>query len=100
MPYSKKLYHEAKGAKSPIEFVYLCTDQGLNQEKWINKVAELEQPGTHIFVENNVISELLSLFNGAGFPTYAVIKPNGEIDTKAISWMKDVTLEKLEEMTK
>jgi hypothetical protein len=29
-----------------------------------------------------------------------VIKPNGEIDTKAISWMKDVTLEKLEEMTK
>lgn len=100
MPYSKKLHHEAKGAKSPIEFVYLCTDQGSNQEKWINKVVELEQPGTHIFVENNVISELLSLFNGAGFPTYAVIKPNGEIDTKAISWMKDVTLEKLEEMTK
>ncbi|WP_333626475.1 TlpA disulfide reductase family protein [Sphingobacterium siyangense] len=100
MPYSKKLHHKAKGAKSPIEFVYLCTDQGSNQEKWINKVVELEQPGTHIFVENNVISELLSLFNSAGFPTYAVIKPNGEIDTKAISWMKDVTLEKLEEMTK
>ncbi|WP_313268065.1 TlpA disulfide reductase family protein [Sphingobacterium sp.] len=100
MPYSKKLHHKAKATKLPVEFVYLCTDQGSNREKWINKVVELEQPGIHLFVNDSLITELFSLFNRSGFPTYAVIKPNGEIDTKGISWMSDVTLEKLKEMTK
>jgi len=100
MPYSKKLHHQAKEAKLPIEFIYLCTDASSDQQKWVNKVAELEQPGTHLFVGNTVISELFTLFNRSGFPTYVVIKPNGEIDTKAIPWMSDVTLEKLKEMMK
>lgn len=100
MLYSKKLHHQAKEEKVPVEFIYLCTDASSDQQKWINKVAELEQPGTHLFVENNLISELFSLFNRSGFPTYVVIKPNGEIDTKAISWMSGVTLEKLKEMMK
>lgn len=100
MPYSKKLHHQAKEAKLPVEFIYLCTDASSNQQKWINKVAELEQPGTHLFVANTVISELFTLFNRSGFPTYVVVKPNGEIDTKAISWMSAVTLENLKEMMK
>ncbi|RKE44390.1 thioredoxin-like domain-containing protein [Sphingobacterium detergens] len=98
MPYGKKLHNQAKEAKLPVEFIYLCTDASSDQQKWVNKVAELEQPGTHLFVGNTVISELFTLFNRSGFPTYVVIKPNGEIDTKAISWMNGVTLEKLKEM--
>lgn len=98
MPYHKKLQQEAEKENLPVVFIYLCTDGNSSESVWQNKIAELEQPGEHIFVQNSQMNELLTLFNGAGYPTYAVIKPNGQIDTKTISFNRKIDIEGLKKL--
>ncbi len=98
MPYSKQMHHEAKEYGHPIAFVYLCTSSSSSEEKWKNKVLELEQPGTHVYIDEKLINELMTLFNKSGFPSYVVIKPNGEIDTGAVSWMSNTSIDELKKL--
>lgn len=100
MPHQKNLQQQVTKENLPVVFVYLCTDGGSSESKWQNKIAELEQPGEHIFVENKQMNELLTLFNGAGYPTYAVIKPNGQIDTKTINLNSKIDIEGLKNLMK
>lgn len=95
MPISKKLHEENKDL--PIEFVYICTNSSSNEKTWKDKVVGLELPGTHIFMDDKIVSELKSSFNnvGAGFPTYVVIDVNGKLRPKAIQWMNSLDREKL-----
>jgi thiol-disulfide isomerase/thioredoxin len=75
-PSSKKLHEDVKDL--PLEFVYLCTSDGSNIEKWKAKIAEFKLSGTHIYVEKSIESELMRMFSGSGFPTYVLINPKGE----------------------
>jgi thiol-disulfide isomerase/thioredoxin len=75
-PKSKKLHEDTKDL--PIEFVYLCTSEGSTFEKWINKIAEFELNGTHIYVDKKIENELMEMFSGSGFPTYVLINTKGE----------------------
>jgi len=87
LPFSKSLHEANKDL--PIEYVYLCTNSASNINIWKNKVAELQIPGTHIFVDDKVISQLKALLNATGgFPAYVVIDANGKVNTKAISRME------------
>ena len=95
MPHSKQLFQQVENEKLPVVFVYLCTDVQSSETLWQNKIAELEQPGEHIFVQNQQISELMELFNTSGYPTYALVKPDGQIDTKTISLNRKFSLEEL-----
>lgn len=95
MPHSKQLFQQVENEKLPVVFVYLCTDVQSSETLWQNKIAELEQPGEHIFVQNQQISELMELFNTSGYPTYALVKPDGQIDTKTISLNRKLSLEEL-----
>lgn len=98
MPHHKKLQQQVEKEYLPIVFVYLCTDGNSSESVWQNKIAELEQPSEHIFVQNSQMNELMRLFNGAGYPTYAVIKPNGQIDTKTISLNRKIDIEGLKKL--
>ena len=95
MPHTKQLFQQVENEKLPVVFVYLCTDVQSSETLWQNKIAELEQPGEHIFVPNQQISELMDLFNASGYPTYAIIKPDGQIDTKTINLNRRFSLEEL-----
>lgn len=83
MPYSKKLHDETKDM--PIEFVYLCTSNNSSLEKWKSKIAELEIPGTHIYVEDTIETDLMNLFSFVGFPSYAFIDAKGNYKPGAIT---------------
>lgn len=95
LPFSKKLHEETKYL--PIEYVYICTNSSSNEHIWKNKVVGLELPGTHIFMDDKIVSELKSSFNnaGSGFPTYVVIDVKGKLRPKAIQWMESLDREKL-----
>ena len=95
MPHSKQLFQQVKDEKLPVVFVYLSTDVQSSETLWQNKIAELEQPGEHIFVQNHQINELMDLFNTSGYPTYAIIKPNGQIDAKTINLNRKFSIEEL-----
>jgi thiol-disulfide isomerase/thioredoxin len=82
MPYSKRLHTDTKAL--PIEFVYLCTSNNSGEDKWKTKIAELEIPGTHIFVEETIETELMNLFSMNGFPSYAFINASGVFVPDAI----------------
>lgn len=77
LPFGKKA-HEA-AADLPIEFVYLCTESGADQEKWQNLIASHQVPGTHLFVPEAPHSELMKLLSARGYPTFVLIKPDGTV---------------------
>lgn len=83
MPYSKKLHDETLGM--PIEFVYLCTSNNSTLERWKSKIAELKIPGTHIFVDDTIETDLMNLFSFVGFPNYALIDAQGKYKPGAIT---------------
>ena len=62
----------------------------------------LELPGTHIFMDDKIVSELKSKFNnaGSGFPTYVVIDMNGKLRPNAIQWMQSLDRDKLKTATR
>lgn len=89
MPYSKKLHEENKDL--PIEYVYLCTNSNSTEEIWKKRVAELKNPGTHIFVDDEIISKLKSKLDAdGGFPRYTVIDINGKNHPEVIKFMHSV----------
>ena len=75
-PYSKKLNDDTKDL--PVEFIYLCTSDGSDLEKWKSKIAEYKLSGTHIFIEKSIESRLMSLFSVSGYPSYLFINSKGE----------------------
>ena len=93
MPYSNKLHHEAKGL--PIEFIYLCTSSGSSIDKWKSKIAELKQPGTHLFVNKSIVNELMDLFSLSGFPSYVFINSKGEYKPRVIGRISTIDKNKL-----
>jgi len=87
LPFSKKLHEENKDL--PIEYIYLCTNSGSNIDIWKNRVAGLQIPGTHIFVNEKIIAQLKTVFNAeSGFPSYVVVDVNGKVNPKTITRME------------
>lgn len=87
LPFSKSLH--ASNKDLPIEYVYLCTSYSSNINIWKNKVAELEIPGTHIFVDEKIITQLKATLSAtSGFPAYVVIDADGKVNKNAIFRME------------
>ncbi len=76
-PHSAKLHSEAHDL--PVEFVYLCTEYGGDQKRWKEKIVENELPGFHLFLTKARHIEMMDLFNGRGYPTYAVVTNNAKV---------------------
>lgn len=94
LPASKKLQEANRDL--PIAFIYICTNSSSNVTVWKNKIADMQIPGTHIFSDDKIVSELQSKFNAEkGFPTYVVIDVNGKLKPKAIEWIKTLDRESL-----
>jgi thiol-disulfide isomerase/thioredoxin len=75
MPYSKKLHEESKAL--PVVFVYLCTENNSDEEKWKRKIIELKQPGIHFFIDEKLDSDIMRLFSLNGYPSYILLNKNG-----------------------
>lgn len=98
IPRSKKL-HEAN-PDLPIEYVYLCTTGGSNEKLWKSRVVDLKASGTHIFVNNTIITELKRIFNaGGGFPAYVVIDLQGNASASKIRFMSELDRDKLKQVS-
>jgi len=82
-PNIKRIYNETKDL--PIEFIYICTDYSTNINCWESTISIFEQPGIHLFVENNILNDLWRLFPiSPNFPAYAFIDINGKFKPEAI----------------
>lgn len=98
LPFSKTLHEKNKDL--PIEYIYLCTTSSSNIDTWKNRVAELQIPGTHIFVNEKIIAQLKTAFNAeGGFPTYVVVDVNGKVNAKAITRMESLNRETVKKAT-
>jgi thiol-disulfide isomerase/thioredoxin len=89
LPFSKAFHEENKDL--PIEYIYLCTANNSTLHRWKNKIADLQLPGTHIYVDEMIMDKLRTALNAeGGFPTYVVIDVNGKISSRAITKMQTV----------
>jgi len=93
MKQSKQIKQELK--KLPVEVVYLCVADGSSEEKWKKKVAELELKGNHIFLNRKLSGELMSHFKFQGYPSYAFIDKDGNIDLDYILRISRIDVEDL-----
>jgi len=97
LPNSKKLHEANKDL--PVAYVYLCTSSGSTIELWKQKVANLQIPGTHIFVEDKIVSQLKEMLNAStGFPAYVVMDVNGKVNSKVITHMGYLNRESLKKV--
>lgn len=95
MPFSKTINEENKDL--PVAFIYLCTNSASNEAVWKNKVAEMEIPGTHIFVEDKIIVELRKRLDASGgYPAYVIIDKAGNIHPKRINSIREVNRDLLQ----
>ena len=80
----------------PIEFIYICTSSGSTMDKWKNKIIEMKISGTHIFVDEKLVTELMTLFGKSAFPSYIVFNKAGKIIPGAIKFMGTTTIQDLQ----
>lgn len=97
MPYSLKLSNQAN--HMPVKFIYLCTSQGSNIDVWKNKVADLRQTGTHIFIGQKLMNKLMDLFGKSGFPSYVLINSSGRLVKQNIQSISMVSIDDLKKWT-
>jgi len=88
MPHGKTLQQDSKDL--PVVFVYVCTASGSDEGKWKRKVAELQLPGIHFFVDKTLDAELAQYFSFSGYPGHAFIDRNGTYKPGAIKWIYDI----------
>ncbi|QKZ13412.1 TlpA family protein disulfide reductase [Spirosoma sp. KUDC1026] len=88
MPHSKKLQQDAKDL--PVVFVYVCTAQGSDEDKWKRKIGELKLPGIHFFIDEALDAKLAKLFSFSGYPGYAFIDQKGVYKPGVITWMSAI----------
>jgi len=94
LPFSKKLHENNKDL--PVEYIYLCTTSNSSIDVWKNRVADLQLPGTHIYVNDKIITQLKEAFNAtSGFPSYVVVDINGKANPKAVFRMQELNRESL-----
>jgi thiol-disulfide isomerase/thioredoxin len=94
LPVSKKLHEKNKDLD--IEYIYICTSGGSNLDKWKNKVADLQIPGTHFFMNEKLMAQLTYMLNAsAGYPAYVTIDSKGKINSKVITSMSLLNRESL-----
>ena len=96
MPRMKKLNEETKDL--PTEFIYICTSRGSSMEKWSNKIMELQQSGIHIYLEDTINAELMSLFSFSTFPNYAFIDKTGKFISGTFNDKSNFKAEKIKEL--
>lgn len=97
MPSSAKLHHAATDL--PLEFVYLCTVSGSDKIKWQDKVVEMKQPGTHIFMDDKLTNELMAMFKKGGYPSYICFNRDGQVSKElSINSMMSVSLDDLKKL--
>ncbi|SDD82765.1 TlpA family protein disulfide reductase [Niabella drilacis] len=95
---SKKLHEETKDL--PVEYIYLCTTSGSDEETWKNRIGTLKPSGTHIFINEELESAFRKKLNAnGGYPTYIVIDKRGNISSDRISFMSELSREKFAEAT-
>lgn len=97
MPNSKILHTMNKDL--PVEYIYLCTTGGSNMDLWKKKIAEMQIPGIHIFINEKVLAKLRTMLNAdGGFPTYVSIDINGKVDSKSITSMSSLNRASLKKL--
>jgi thiol-disulfide isomerase/thioredoxin len=96
MPHSKKLLQETKD--QPVVFVYLCTSNTSDIQKWEYKIAEIKQPGIHYFIDETLDTELHNIFSLSGYPGYAFINRKGVYQPGAFRRVSELDRSKLVEL--
>jgi thiol-disulfide isomerase/thioredoxin len=97
MPYSKKLHEE--NSDLPIEYIYLCTTSQSNEKLWKKRIIDAKIPGTHIFIDDKLVTELQNKFDTVrGFPAYVLVDINGRSNSKSIKFMNSINIEGIKQL--
>ncbi|WP_162915401.1 TlpA family protein disulfide reductase [Paraflavitalea soli] len=88
MPHSKQLQQHSKDL--PVVFVYVCTSNNSDENKWKSKIGELKLPGIHFYIDETLDAELSQFFSFSGYPGHAFIDRNGVYKPGAIKRVSDI----------
>ncbi|MEM6700823.1 MAG: TlpA disulfide reductase family protein, partial [Bacteroidota bacterium] len=61
-----------------VEVVYLCTTSGTEEEKWQQKVAELNLDATQIYLNDQLSKAIMKKFDLKGYPSHLLFDTKGK----------------------
>ncbi len=80
-----------------VEVTYLCTASGTNQEGWQKKIAEMDLPATHIYLNPELSKSIMSFFELSGYPSHVFLDREGKYHPDVVHGIRNVDFESLRE---
>lgn len=84
-----------KLAEQDVEVVYLCVKSGSNKDVWQKKVAELDLPTQHFFLDAQLSKEIMSYFKLPGYPSHLFFDREGKYYPDLLHSIRDVDFDKI-----
>lgn len=71
-----KEYFKGKG----LDYLYIANHDVGQDDKWKELIAYFNLEGYHILANEGLTKDIMNKIGGTGFPTYAIIKPDGSFE--------------------
>lgn len=81
-----------------LEYLYVANGDIGNEKKWKELIAFFKLEGYHILAKQSLTDNIMSEIKGTGYPTYAIIKPDGSVELSKAGYpmKRDVLISQIE----
>jgi thiol-disulfide isomerase/thioredoxin len=95
---SIKKHFKSKG----LDYLYIANFDMGNNEKWKKLIAYFKLDGFHILANQDLTKDIMSKIKGEGYPTYAIIDKNGNVELSKAGYPmdRDTLIKQIEEVLK
>jgi thioredoxin-related protein len=82
-------------AEQDVQVIYLCVKEGSNKDLWQKKVAELDVPTPHFFLDTHLSKEIMSYFELRGYPSHLFFDRKGKYHPDLLHSIRDIDFDKV-----
>lgn len=81
-----------------LEYLYVANGDIGNEKKWKELIAFFKLEGYHLLARQSLTDNIMSEIKGSGYPTYAIIKPDGSVELSKAGYpmKRDVLIDQIE----
>lgn len=86
----------------PVDYLYVANFDEENEKGWKEMISFYQLEGYHILASAQLTKDIMSILKGTGYPTYAIIRPDGSIELSKTQYpmKREVLIQQIEELLK
>lgn len=84
----------------PVDYLYVANFDEENEKGWREMISFYQLEGYHILASAQLTKDIMSILKGTGYPTYAIIRPDGSIELSKTQYpmKRDVLIQQIEKI--